>query len=194
MGRVALCVVLLWAMMTPHIVRAADTVVETALFTSGERIRLEEGGEPFAFVIDLEGSFRSVERPTIEFFFVDDVLDSGEGVAIFLGNEGRIVRHFFSTPQSRRSITSTAGNSFVNALRDGLANARLEAIDGSVIVSQIVIPLGMCFTIQTFSTLDASDIWLAIVLGHLTRATLSAFVFKREKWKHIEVEMEPAKA
>ena len=60
------------------------------------------------------------------------------------------------------------------------------------IVSQIVIPLGMCFTIQTLSTLDASDIWLAIVLGHLTRAALSAFVFKREKWKHIEVEMEPA--
>ena len=62
------------------------------------------------------------------------------------------------------------------------------------IVSQIVIPLGMCFTIQTLSTLEASDIWLAIVLGHLTRAALSAFVFKREKWKHIEVEMEPAKA
>ena len=62
------------------------------------------------------------------------------------------------------------------------------------IVSQIVIPLGMCFTIQTLSTLDASDIWLAIVLGHLTRAALSAFVFKRGKWKHIEVEMEPAKA
>ena len=62
------------------------------------------------------------------------------------------------------------------------------------LVSQIVIPLGMCFTIQTLSTLDASDIWLAIVLGHLTRAALSAFVFKREKWKHIEVEMEPAKA
>ncbi len=62
------------------------------------------------------------------------------------------------------------------------------------IVSQIVIPLGMCFTIQTLSTLNASDIWLAIVLGHFTRAALSAFVFKREKWKHIEVEMEPAKA
>ena len=62
------------------------------------------------------------------------------------------------------------------------------------LVSQIVIPLGMCVTIQTFSTLDASDIWLAIVLGHLARAVLSAFVFKREKWKHIEVEMEPAKA
>ena len=62
------------------------------------------------------------------------------------------------------------------------------------IVSQIVIPLGMCAAIQTFSTLHASDIWLAIVLGHLTRAALSAFVFKREKWKHIEVDMEPAKA
>jgi putative MATE family efflux protein len=41
------------------------------------------------------------------------------------------------------------------------------------IVSQIVIPLGICFSIQTFSTLDPSDIWLAIVLGHMTRAVLS---------------------
>ncbi len=62
------------------------------------------------------------------------------------------------------------------------------------IVSQIVIPLGICFTIQTLSTLEPGHIWLAIVLGHLTRATLSAVVFKREKWKHIEVEIGSAKA
>ncbi len=62
------------------------------------------------------------------------------------------------------------------------------------IVSQIVVPLGICFTIQTLSTLEPGDIWLAIVLGHLTRATLSAVVFKREKWKQIEVEIGPAQA
>ncbi len=62
------------------------------------------------------------------------------------------------------------------------------------IVSQIVVPLGICFAIQTISTLEPQDIWLAIVLGHLTRATLSAVVFKREKWKDIKVEIEPAQA
>jgi putative MATE family efflux protein len=54
-------------------------------------------------------------------------------------------------------------------------------------VSQIVIPLGMCFLIQTFSTLDPSDIWLAIVIGHFTRATLSVTVFRRERWRDIHV-------
>jgi Na+-driven multidrug efflux pump len=57
------------------------------------------------------------------------------------------------------------------------------------IVSQIVIPLGMCLLIQTFSTLDPSDIWLAIVFGHFTRATLSVAVFRRERWRNIRVEI-----
>jgi putative MATE family efflux protein len=62
------------------------------------------------------------------------------------------------------------------------------------IVSQIMVPLGLCFTIQAFSTLEAGHIWLAIVLGHFTRATLSVVVFKREKWKNIKVDMELTKA
>ena len=61
------------------------------------------------------------------------------------------------------------------------------------IVSQIVIPLGICFSMQTFSTLDPSDIWLAIVLGHMTRAVLSVIVFRREKWRDIEVDIDVAK-
>jgi putative MATE family efflux protein len=54
-------------------------------------------------------------------------------------------------------------------------------------VSQIFIPLGMCFLIQAFSTLDRADIWLAIVIGHFTRATLSVIVFRRERWRGIHV-------
>ncbi len=61
-------------------------------------------------------------------------------------------------------------------------------------VSQIVLPLGMCFLIQTFSTLDPADIWLAIVLAHFTRATLSVIVFRREKWRDIKVDLGEAKA
>jgi putative MATE family efflux protein len=63
------------------------------------------------------------------------------------------------------------------------------------IASQIVIPLGMCWGIQTFSTLDPHDIWAAIVVGHLTRATLSVIVFRRGGWRHIHVDIgrpEPA--
>jgi putative MATE family efflux protein len=60
------------------------------------------------------------------------------------------------------------------------------------IVSQVMIPLGICFSIQTFSTLDPSDIWLAIVLGHMTRAVLSVIVFRREKWRDIKVDIDGA--
>jgi len=58
------------------------------------------------------------------------------------------------------------------------------------IVSQIVVPLGLCWVLETFYTLQATDIWLAIVLGHVTRAVLSVVVFKRGKWKEIQVDIE----
>jgi len=61
-------------------------------------------------------------------------------------------------------------------------------------ISQIFIPLGLCFLIRTFSTLDPGDIWLAIVLGHLTRAALSVSVFRRERWRGIRVAVGEAKA
>jgi len=61
-------------------------------------------------------------------------------------------------------------------------------------VSQIFIPLGMCFLIRTFSTLDPWEIWLAIVVGHFTRATLSVAVFRRERWRDIEVAISSAEA
>lgn len=57
------------------------------------------------------------------------------------------------------------------------------------VVSQIVVPLGMCWVIDTFFTLQPADIWLAIVLGHVTRAVLSVSVFKRGRWREIEVDI-----
>ena len=62
------------------------------------------------------------------------------------------------------------------------------------ILSQVVIPLGMCFVIQSFFTLDPVDIWLAIVIGHFTRASLSVSVFKRERWRDIRVAIGSAEA
>ena len=57
------------------------------------------------------------------------------------------------------------------------------------IISQVFLPLGLCFTLQTLGTLEATDIWLAIVLGHLSRAVLSVIVFRREKWRDIVVDL-----
>ena len=61
-------------------------------------------------------------------------------------------------------------------------------------VSQLLIPLGFCWVLQTMDRLDPSDIWLAIVIGHATRATLSVMVFRRERWRDIHVAVGAAKA
>ncbi|HEU4565922.1 MAG TPA: MATE family efflux transporter [Gemmatimonadaceae bacterium] len=56
------------------------------------------------------------------------------------------------------------------------------------IVSQVVIPLGICFVVQRVATLDPLDIWLAILAGHATRCVLSVWRFNQGGWRTIEVE------
>jgi Na+-driven multidrug efflux pump len=62
------------------------------------------------------------------------------------------------------------------------------------LASQIGVPIGMCFVIQATRQLHAGDIWLAIVLGHLTRCVLTVTRFRQGKWRHIKVEIEGARA
>jgi putative MATE family efflux protein len=58
------------------------------------------------------------------------------------------------------------------------------------IISQIVVPLGLCFVIQQTSTLDPIDIWAAILAGHATRCVLSVVRFKQGKWRAITVDID----
>ena len=62
------------------------------------------------------------------------------------------------------------------------------------IVSQVIIPLGLCAIVQATTGLRAEIIWFAIVLGHLTRATLSVLRFRQGKWRDIKVEIREANA
>jgi Na+-driven multidrug efflux pump len=55
------------------------------------------------------------------------------------------------------------------------------------LVSQLVVPLGLCTVIQSMRPLEPADIWTAIVLGHLTRCGLSVWRFRQGKWRTIEV-------
>jgi Na+-driven multidrug efflux pump len=55
------------------------------------------------------------------------------------------------------------------------------------IVSQVIVPLGLCWYVQATRGLMPGDIWLAIVLGHATRATLSVLRFRQGKWRNIAV-------
>jgi putative MATE family efflux protein len=61
------------------------------------------------------------------------------------------------------------------------------------IVSQVIIPLGLCWILQTLRGLQPADIWLAIVLGHMTRCGLTVLRFRQQKWRTIRVDIEPAR-
>ncbi|HEY2846659.1 MAG TPA: MATE family efflux transporter, partial [Pyrinomonadaceae bacterium] len=52
------------------------------------------------------------------------------------------------------------------------------------IVSQVVVPLSICFIIKETSALEPIHIWLAILAGHMTRAALSVGRFMQGKWRH----------
>jgi putative MATE family efflux protein len=61
------------------------------------------------------------------------------------------------------------------------------------IVSQIVVPLGICFVVQRAGSLDPLDIWIAILAGHATRCLLSVVRFNQGRWRGIAVDIEPVR-
>jgi putative MATE family efflux protein len=61
------------------------------------------------------------------------------------------------------------------------------------IVSQVVVPLGLCFWLEAVYGLRPYHIWMAIVLGHVTRAVLSVVRFEQQKWRAIVVDLHPAR-
>jgi putative MATE family efflux protein len=61
------------------------------------------------------------------------------------------------------------------------------------LVSQLIIPLGICAAVSAMRTLQPLDIWLAILAGHLTRCLLSVIRFRQGKWRGIKVDLEPAR-
>src|SRR5216110_24606 len=60
------------------------------------------------------------------------------------------------------------------------------------IVSQIVVPLGLCALLQATKGLRPADIWTAILLGHMTRCALSVLRFRQGKWRSIKVQVASA--
>jgi Na+-driven multidrug efflux pump len=55
-------------------------------------------------------------------------------------------------------------------------------------VSQVALPLGICFALQQSGTLHASGVWTAILAGHSTRCLLSVARFQQGKWRNIRVD------
>lgn len=57
------------------------------------------------------------------------------------------------------------------------------------LVSQLLIPIGICFVSQRLGVLDALHIWVAILIGHITRSLLSRTWFRRGKWRDIQLHL-----
>ena len=58
------------------------------------------------------------------------------------------------------------------------------------IISQVAIPLGICFAVKELGTLEPLHVWLAILAGHITRCVLSLARFGQGNWRSIKVDIE----
>ena len=55
------------------------------------------------------------------------------------------------------------------------------------LISQLGLPLALCWVFQETVGLQAYHIWLAILIGHITRCLLSMIRFRQGAWRRIEV-------
>jgi putative MATE family efflux protein len=56
------------------------------------------------------------------------------------------------------------------------------------LISQMVVPLGLCSLFQASNGLEPHEVWTAILLGHCTRCVLTVLRFRQGKWRHIRVD------
>ena len=61
------------------------------------------------------------------------------------------------------------------------------------LVSQIVVPLGLCALLDASGRLAAAGIWTAILAGHATRCLLSVWRFRQGRWRAIDLGVGPWK-
>ena len=62
------------------------------------------------------------------------------------------------------------------------------------IISQVAVPLGICFVLQQTGALEPLEVWIAILVGHMTRCLLSLIRFSQGKWRTINVDIERTEA
>jgi putative MATE family efflux protein len=55
------------------------------------------------------------------------------------------------------------------------------------LISQVVVPMGICFTAQAMGNLTSTTVWSAILAGHFTRCVLSVARFQQGNWRTIAI-------
>ena len=61
------------------------------------------------------------------------------------------------------------------------------------VISQIIVPLGLCTFFDATAGLEPWHIWMAILVGHMLRCVLSVARFQQQKWRGIAVNIEAPK-
>jgi MATE family, multidrug efflux pump len=111
--------------------------------------------------------FWLVPGPLLRIFGLEDP------TAVALGTE---LLRFLSVS----AFCMTVALTFVGGLQ-GTGDTRSPSV--IALMSQVVVPLGLCFVFQQTGTLEPAEVWTAIVLGHFTRAILSVVRFHRGTWR-----------
>lgn len=126
----------------------------------------------------LGASFVLVPRALLSIFGMDDpaVVDLGVQLLRYLSVSGLFITV---------ALTFTGGLQGTGDTKSPLYIS---------VISQLIIPLGMCFVIDAIRGLTPADIWLAIVVGHATRCVLSVVRFRQGKWRDIQVDIAPARS
>jgi putative MATE family efflux protein len=57
------------------------------------------------------------------------------------------------------------------------------------LISQVLLPLGICFTAEAMGALQSTTVWTAILVGHFTRCVLSVARFQQGHWRKIAVDL-----
>ena len=57
------------------------------------------------------------------------------------------------------------------------------------LISQVLLPLGICFVAQQLGALQSTTVWSAILVGHFTRCVLTVARFQQGHWRKIAVEL-----
>ena len=119
--------------------------------------------------------FLSFPRQLLAIFGMDEpaVVEIGSGLLRVLSVSGLLVAVALTYTGGLQGTGDTKGPLYIS------------------IISQIVVPLGICFVIQQTGTLEPLDIWLAILAGHATRCALSVVRFRQGRWRSIAVDIEP---
>ncbi|MFQ5551403.1 MAG: MATE family efflux transporter, partial [Gemmatimonadales bacterium] len=107
--------------------------------------------------------FVTVPRILLGFFGMDDpaVVDLGVQLLGFLSISGFFITVALAHTGGLQGTGDTKGPFYIS------------------IISQIVVPLGLCTVLQATKGLQPTDIWLAILLGHITRSALSIGRFRQ---------------